>query len=180
MARVGIRSMGSSNIRISIVVAVSIAGVVGSIAVRGVAVGGVGSIGRGTAIGVGGGADDSLTGGSAHVHLLTMIHAPLAVSRSIGRVPVAISVTISIRRVSITISIRGIAIASTITSITISAIASIAPISAIAAVTSIAAVAAVATVSIPIVTTVSIIGSLNSGKKKTGCQCKLQHLRTAT
>merc|ERR1711972_685116 len=57
LAGVGIRGMGSSNIRIGIVdtvgigivIAVSIAGVVGSIAVRGVAVGGVGSIGRGTA-----------------------------------------------------------------------------------------------------------------------------------
>merc|ERR1712168_1754030 len=141
--------MGSSNIRISVVVAVSITGVVGSIAVRGVAVGGVGSIGRGTAIGVGRGADDSLTGGSAHVHLLTMIHTPLAVARSIGGVPVAISVTISIRRVSVTISIRGIAITSTISVATIT----------------IAAIISIATVSIPIVATVSIIGSLNSGKK---------------
>ena len=80
---VRIRGTGSSNVRIGVVVAVS--GVVGSIAVRsvamrgvavgGVAVGGIRSIGRG-AISVGRG-DHSLTGSSAHVHLLSFTHAPL-------------------------------------------------------------------------------------------------------
>merc|ERR1719378_770040 len=82
-----------------------------------------------------GGGDHGMTGGSAHVHLFTMIRAPLglisgssiAVSMSIG----GVSVTISIRGVSVTIAIRGVSVtipsrlvakAAAIASITISTI----------------------------------------------------------
>merc|ERR1719391_1151859 len=122
--------MGSSNIGISVVVAVSIERVVGSIAVRGVAVKGVGSIGRGTAIGVGGGGDHGMSGSSAHVHLLPMIYAPLAVTRSIRGVPMTISVggvsiAISIRGVSVAISVGRVAVTATIPSVTVATIAPI-------------------------------------------------------
>merc|ERR1719381_31697 len=73
-----------------------------------------------------GGGDHGMTGGSTHVHLLPMIHAPLrlvsgssiAVSMSIG----GVSVTISIRGVSVTIPSRLVAIAAAIASIAISTI----------------------------------------------------------
>jgi len=88
MAGVGVSRVvvvSIAGVGISRVIVVSIAGVVGSIAV-----GGIGSIGRGAAIGVGGG-DHGMAGGAAHVHLLTMIHAPLGlVSRASMTVAISI------------------------------------------------------------------------------------------
>jgi len=185
MAGVGIRGTGSSNVRIGVVVTVSIsAGIVRGVAVRGVAVRGVavrgvavrgiavrgiavrgiGSISRG-AISVGRG-DHSLTGSSAHVHLLAFSHAPLVfISRasmtvSVGGVIIAISirgVPIAVGRVTVTVPVRTVTIAATIASITISAIAAIPTI-------------AISVVTVPSVTPVTIVGTFNNSKEKTGCQ----------
>merc|ERR1719391_83439 len=64
-----------------------------------------------------GGGDHGIAGGAAHVHLFTMIHAPLGlVTRS------SIAVSMSIGGVSITIPSRLVAIAAAIASIAISTI----------------------------------------------------------
>merc|ERR1712180_332927 len=70
---------------VMVVVAVPVSGVVGSIAqVAGSVVGSVGgsvvrSMSR-SSVGVGGGGDHGLTGSSAHMHLLTVTHAPLVLA----------------------------------------------------------------------------------------------------
>jgi len=108
-----INGIGSSDIGIGVQATVSISGImrgitvrsiaVGSVAMRSVTGGSVGSIGRSAAICVGGRRDHSLTGGSAYVHLLSLTHAPLVlVSRA--------SMTVSIGRIVITISVRGVPI----------------------------------------------------------------------
>jgi len=83
---VGIGGVGGSDAGIVVVVvAVPVSGVVGSVAqVAGSVVGSmggsvVGSMGR-SSVGVGGCGDHSLTGSSAHVHLLTVTHAPLVLA----------------------------------------------------------------------------------------------------
>merc|ERR1712131_219986 len=101
MARVRKRGVGSSNVGISVVVAVSVARVVRGVAVRGIAVRGVAvrgvrSVGRGAAINVGGGGDHGVTGSSAHVHLLA--NAPLVLVSG-----TSVAVSVSGRRVAISI-----------------------------------------------------------------------------
>merc|ERR1711973_122605 len=150
-SRTGVRvgGMGGSNAGIVglVVVAVPISGVVGSIAQVVGSV--VGSVGWGT-VGVGGCGDHSLAGSSAHVHLLSMTHAPLVLtSRSIAR-SIASSVSIT--------SVTTIPIV-TIAAIAISAIAS--PISSVATITAIAAVTSVASIaSIAIVAPIPVHASL--------------------
>merc|ERR1712243_161812 len=169
--RAGVRigSTGSSNVRIGVVVAVSISGVVESIAVRGVTVGsvamrGVGSIGRG-AISVGRG-DHSLTGSSAHVHLLSFTHAPLVlVSRA--------SMTVSVGRVIIAIPVRGVAVTIGQVDVTVAIIVTIASItvSTIAAI----AISIVSAVSVPSIAPISVVRSFNNSQEESCGQRELQH-----
>merc|ERR1719378_563493 len=103
--RDGVGRMGGSDAGIVVVVvAVPVSGVVGSVAqMVGSVVGSV--VGRST-VGVGGSRDHSLTGSSAHVHLLGMTHAPLVNAMSIAR-----SVTSSVTISSISIAMPVITIA---------------------------------------------------------------------
>jgi len=113
--RSGVRridGIGGSDIGIGVQATVSIAGIIRGITVRSIAVGSVamrsvtggsmGSIGRSAAISVGR-RHHSLTSGSTYVHLLSLTHAPLIlISRA--------SMTVSIGGIVVTISVRGVTI----------------------------------------------------------------------
>merc|ERR1719378_1488094 len=130
----------SSNTRINIVLAESISGVV--------VVGSVVS-----SVEMGGGSHYRLTGGSAHMHLLTIAHASLipaiavtisvggiavvAIAVSVGGITAAVAVAVSVARIAVSVSSISVA---TITSISVSISAITSPISSIAVTVAVAVV----------------------------------------